>query len=55
MADTSKPMWQSAARASSDLATLRESLALAERRAATLAELTALAESGQPVPVAPLG
>jgi GAF domain-containing protein len=47
MADTSKPMWQSAARASSDLATLRESLALAERRAATLAELTALMSAGR--------
>src|ERR1700685_758964 len=47
MADTSKPMWQSAARASSDLATLRESLALEERRAATLAELTALMSAGR--------
>src|ERR1700691_2595212 len=47
MADTSKPMWQSPARASSDLATLRESLVFAERRAATLAELTALMSEGR--------
>jgi GAF domain-containing protein len=47
MADSGNPLWQSAARASSDLATLRESLALAERRAATLAELTALMSEGR--------
>lgn len=47
MADNGHPIWQSAARASSDLATLRESLASAERRAATLAELTALMSEGR--------
>lgn len=47
MADSSNPVWQSAERASSDLATLRESLASAERRAATLAELTALMSEGR--------
>jgi GAF domain-containing protein len=47
MADNSNPAWQSAARASSDLATLRESLAFAERRAAILAELTALMSEGR--------
>jgi putative methionine-R-sulfoxide reductase with GAF domain len=40
-------MWQPEERASSDLATLRESLVFAERRAATLAELTALMSEGR--------
>jgi GAF domain-containing protein len=47
MTDSSNPVWQPAERASSDLATLRESLASAERRAATLAELTALMSEGR--------
>jgi putative methionine-R-sulfoxide reductase with GAF domain len=40
-------MWQPEERASSDLATLREALVFAERRAATLAELTALMSEGR--------
>jgi GAF domain-containing protein len=40
-------MWQPEERASADLATLRESLVFAERRAATLAELTALMSEGR--------
>jgi GAF domain-containing protein len=47
MAENSNPLWRSAAGASSDLATLRESLAFAERRAATLAELAALMSEGR--------
>jgi GAF domain-containing protein len=39
--------WPAEGRASSDVATLRESLAVAERRAATLAELTALMSEGR--------
>ena len=40
-------MWKPEERSSSDLATLRESLVFAERRAATLAELTALMSEGR--------
>jgi GAF domain-containing protein len=40
-------MWQPEERAGSDLATLREALVFAERRAATLAELTALMSEGR--------
>jgi GAF domain-containing protein len=40
-------MWQPEERASSDLVTLREALVFAERRAATLAELTALMSEGR--------
>ena len=47
MTNPGDPAWQSEARAASDVATLRESLTVAERRAATLAELTALMSEGR--------
>jgi len=47
VADPGDPGWRSAERASRDLAALRESLACAERRAVTLAELTALMSEGR--------
>jgi putative methionine-R-sulfoxide reductase with GAF domain len=47
MNDNGEPDWPGDARASSDVAALRESLAAAELRAATLAELTAVMSEGR--------